>query len=245
MLEVWRARQQEEMRLASYSGSSYLYPSSSTREIDCSSPYQGYSSYSRRESRKGDARTDMSERYGRTLRIADDRNLKDSILLKRTERLINSPGRDARKSSLKRSFMDEVFQSTRNLSTVSGSDDTSHKSAIYRSTDSCKSKLTKIKPRRVIETKPSKLSPSGKTDLKSNALNSRRKSMASHFSTPSLHHEVCSHSILREIHSMFEKGELPSKRWTDKYKNRRKINWDPSLVYLWSSKFQIRAFTCR
>ena len=226
MLEIWRARQQEEMRLASYYRNSLLYPSSRPRELSCSPPYAVEShSYARRDRLKGEKRPEARDRYGRAFRFAAERNLKDSVLLKRTERLINSPGRDIKKMPPKRSFIAEVFQNGRRPpALVFKSNDAPRKSAIYRSTESRKPKLTKLKSRSSSLTKPKKLSSSGLAELLATSVNKPSTSIANHFRTPTLRNDVFSDSILREIHSLFEKGELPSKRWKDKYKNRRKVN---------------------
>ena len=224
MLEIWRARQQEEMRVAQFCGNNsvLLYPYASSRGVQSNigyqfQPYAGASYNASRDSAIFDGKSPRLIRRSKM----DDSAVRDSALLQRTEKLIFSPPRES-KTAPKKHFMNQMLRNSKSLPV----DDVTSKEFAYRTLDPKKGKLTKVKSKNSAGSKLKKsnvLNPFVVVPQQSNNLMNTTCSLASHFRNPkSFRNDFYSHSMLKEIHTLFDTGELPSKRWKEKYRFKRK-----------------------
>ena len=222
MLELWRARQQEDMRIAQFCGNSMmLYPFSSGREGQPNisyqfQPYPGSSYYASRDCVIFDGKSPRLIRKNKQ----DESTSRNSALLQRTEKLINTPSRESRESPRKH-FMSQMLKNSRSLAY----DDVTSKEFAYRTLDPKKGRSSKAKLKHSGSSKAKKSTtvPSLMVSQPQNNCMGSTCSLASHFRNPkAMGNNFYSQSMVNEIHSLFETGELPSKRWKEKYKLKRK-----------------------
>ena len=223
MLDMWRARQQEVMRIGQYaSNSMLLFPYSNGKNSRQNLAYHYQPMLSSRYTHY-ESLIDRNPKYSRNYQPTEDIRIDDAVLLQRTEKLINSSSRENHNFSPQSDFMAQMLKSSStflapideatirdplksDLKKAKASNGRSRRSSIYKSKKAAASSLSFYYPQQ-----------------NSSVVSSSASSLSTHFRTPKLMRNDCGQSLMTEISSLFESGELPTKRWKEKFKNARKI----------------------